>query len=378
MRLAIHTAENEYGEFVMRRSPYLITGASGFFGRHLIAALREAGEPTPLALVRDEAAWDMIDWQRQSGPVPGIAGVVGDVGGWDGDPRLQDVGGVFHLAGVVKHSRRDTAEMWQTNVAGTLNMVRFAAARRCRMVYVSTSGTVGCFTRPEETADEDAPFCETRVSHGPYYMSKIAAEKAARDLADELGVTLVIVRPPVLLGPGDHKYRSSSNILRLLRGKLPFMLKGGMHFIDVRDAADALVAAMRIDAPRPVYHLNGTASTLVEFFQMCADVSGDKLPKLHLHPRLLAGLAKANQLLGDAALHLLPDPVVTEMAAHYWGLTSRYANLDLGYQSRPPHQTLSDAIAWLRQEHPALRGAPHFAAPVAPAAGFASQPQNLH
>ena len=67
-------------------------------------------------------------------------------------------------------------------------MVRLAARHRCRLVLVSTSGTVGCFRHPDATADEEAPYCEREVARWPYYNSKIQAEQTARKLADELGV----------------------------------------------------------------------------------------------------------------------------------------------------------------------------------------------
>jgi dihydroflavonol-4-reductase len=336
-------------------SRYLITGASGFLGRHLLAALKEQ-EPqaTPLALVRDPKAWAATDWQQALGPVEAVAGGIDEIDSWSDSPQLDGLAGIYHLAGVVHHSRHDAAAMIRTNVDGTLNMVRLAAARRCRLIVISTSGTVGCFADPTASADEDAPFAEATVGDWPYYQSKITAEKAARALADEWGVEMVIIRPPVLLGPGDHRFRSTGNVIRLLRGRLPFMLRGGMHFVDIRDVATALVRAMAHPSPRPVYHLAGLASSLADFFRLTAKVAGVPVTRLQLPPALLRVLARANQKLGKNALSLLPDPVVIEMAAHYWGIHSRYASTDLGYASRAPEETLADTVAWLRQHHPQL------------------------
>ena len=44
--------------------------------------------------------------------------------------------------------------------------------------------------------------------------------------------------------------------------------------------------------------------------------------------------------------HLLPDPVVVEMAAHHWGARSLHAATDLGYKPRDPSETLRDTIDW--------------------------------
>lgn len=331
--------------------PYLLTGASGFAGRHLLGT-REIGEPV-LALLRDPQAWSREDWTAELENVDLVRGGIGDTRDWSGGlPRLA---GIFHFAALVRHSRRNADEVYATNVEGTLNMVRLAAEHGCRMVMLSTSGVVGCFDNPDEVADETAPFCEDRVSGWPYYDSKIVAERRARQLADELGVELVFIRPPVLLGPGDHRFRSTSNILRMLRGKLPALIDGGMHFIDVRDAMQATWQAMRIPHVRPIYHFAGCSTSIREFFAMVEAVSGVRAPRLVLPQGLAHGIASLDEWLGvklrGEPFHFFVDPVVVEMAACYWGLSSLYARRELGYASRDPMATLQDTVDWIRAHH---------------------------
>jgi nucleoside-diphosphate-sugar epimerase len=162
-------------------------------------------------------------------------------------------------------------------------------------------------------------------------------------------VELVIVRPPVLLGPGDHRFRSTNYVTRLLRGRVPFVIRGGMHFADVRDAATALLRAMLRPTIRPVYHLPGTVSSIQEFLERTATIAGTRSPRLVLPYRLAWSLARLTAPLG-----ILPDPVVIEMAAHYWGMQSRYAEPDLDYRSRASQETLTDTVTWLMANHPAL------------------------
>ena len=56
----------------------------------------------------------------------------------------------------------------------------------------------------------------------------------------------------------------------------------------------------------------------------------------------------------------IPDPVITEMAGCYWGLSSLWSKDDLGYQTRDPRQTLVDTADWLKRNHPALSGQDRF------------------
>lgn len=332
---------------------FLITGATGFLGRHVIqAARREIPGIRLLALVRDTGATTPLDYMDG---VELIDGSPLETVRWENDPRLDNIGGIIHLAAEVKHSRTGTGRMIRLNVDGTIAMVRLAAAKRCRMLYASTSGVVGCSRDPGHAPDEDAPYCDAVVSDWPYYASKIKAEREARALAESLGAELVIFRPPVLLGPGDHRFRSTGNILRLLRGRLPFIIEGTIHYVDVRDAAEAMVRALVHPHPGPVYHLTGSNSSLEEFFTLVAHEA--KLPTSWriLPAKLLWYLASLNQLT-RLRLHLVPDPVVLEMAQHHWGLSSRHAEADLGYRSRDPRETVFDTIKWIRSNRPDVRG----------------------
>jgi len=340
--------------------PLLVTGASGFVGRHLLEANAGRTAPRPvLALVRDPAEWEAAGWTRGVGDVRLVRGALPASEAWDA--ALPPLAAIAHLAAVVRHSRHRPEDMLRTNVEGTLAMVRLAAAHRCRLVVASTSGTVACFRSPHESADEKARYCDDVVGRWPYYASKIEMERRARALADELGVDLVFVRPPILLGPGDHRFRSTGTVLKALQRKMPIMIRGGIAYTDVRDVAQALLAALERPAAQPVYHLPGHACGIEEFFALVEEVSGVPGPPLKLPyrpARLLAGLVEGlgGRLLGEPP-HLLPDPVLVEMAAHYWAVRSLFAESELGYRIRDRRETIRDTVEWLRANHPALRDA---------------------
>lgn len=319
--------------------PWLITGATGFLGRHVLEQL--APSASVLALVRDRDEWHQLEWPRSLSQVTPVRGDVTAPG-----IETPALGGILHLAAYVGHRPAEAERVMRTNVDGTLTMVRLAARHRCRMIFVSTSGTVGCFRDPDRIAFEEAPFCEDEVRRWPYYRSKIEAERSGRALADRLGVELVIARPPILLGPGDHRHRSTGHVKRLLDGRVPFVIHGGMHFADVRDAATALIRLMRLPEPRPVYHLPGTQCSIEAFYRQIAELAEVRPPRRTIPYRMAWTAATVASKLH---LHLLPEPTLVEMAAHFWGLGSRYAEAELGYQTRPGIETLRDTIQWLRE-----------------------------
>ncbi len=353
----------------MAERTYLITGATGFLGRHLIHQLSQQENTRILALVRSEKSWHDQDWTSGLN-VELVIGSVTCSDEWRDDPRLTHLDGIFHLAAVIRHTRQNPDEMFETNVGGLLQMIRLAAHHQCRLIFMSTSGTVGCFRSPKKWADESSSYAMSQVRRWPYYQSKIQAEEQGRALATKMGVELLIMRPPVLLGPGDHRLRASGHIYRMLRGKLPFTLKGGMHFVDIRDVTQAIIKAMQLKQVRPLYHFTGTECTIPDFFKMVEEVSGVARPRFALYPqaaRWFAVLTQQIEKVLPAREHpILPDPVVWEIASKYWGLRSTHTKEDLGYQTRDPRQTMRDTVEWLRTNMPDLKAQSQAAASQQP------------
>ena len=112
-------------------------------------------------------------------------------------------------------------------------------------------------------------------------------------------------------------------------------------------AAALEVSTVTYSTPRPVYHVEGTVCSIEEFFGMVSEVSGVPPPRWLLPYRPAWLLARALE-----RLHLLPDPVVVEMASRYWGARSLHAGSDLGYKARDPRETLRDTVSWLRDHAP--------------------------
>ncbi|CAI7799230.1 unnamed protein product [Closterium sp. NIES-54] len=259
---------------------------------------------------------------------------------------LQGTSGLFHLAGVVIHSRAATSappqqqqqhptptstpqpsstaqhpSLDQTTVDGTLAVLEAALkAGVKRIVYASTSGTVGAFTDSRQVASDDSPYAREVVGGWPYYRAKIEAEERARGYAEQHGLELVCMRPTLILGPGDYRLSSCRTVLDIMERRIPFVPHGGLSFVDVRDVASAFIAAMQSAAPNTTYLLGAINMTLSNYFHLiarCADVAP---PWLSVPPRVAWALAaiasKLLPLIGQKDPSL--DPVVVEMAQVYW------------------------------------------------------------
>lgn len=171
----------------------LVTGGSGFVGRPLCGELLRQG-------------WQVVAASRSFCQLP--AGVeLATVGTIDGETNwtdaLRGVEVVIHLAARV-HIMRDEAagqlaEFQVINVAGTLNLAKqaFKAGAR-RFVYLSSIKVNGEKTLPgQRFMEEDVP-----APFDAYAISKHDAEVGLRKLAQQTGLEIVIIRPPLIYGAG--------------------------------------------------------------------------------------------------------------------------------------------------------------------------------
>lgn len=169
----------------------LVTGATGFVGRALCRTLADKGYALRAA-TRGNAAMDGC-----------VCLPVGDIdGGTDWSSALAGVGCVVHLAArvhVMRESAADPlAEFHRTNVAGTQRLALAAAqAGVRRLVFLSSVKVNGEATTASPFAESDTP-----APADPYGISKWEAENALRGVAGEMGLEIVILRPPLIYGPG--------------------------------------------------------------------------------------------------------------------------------------------------------------------------------
>jgi nucleoside-diphosphate-sugar epimerase len=223
-------------------SRILITGASGFVGRALIPVLAPRHR---LVLAQRRAV-------GQSAIADAEQRVVGDIGPeTDWSQALRGIDAVVHLAAYVHvdDARADPALAMRVNCAGTRRLAE--AARRAginRFVYLSSVKVNG-------EASDDAPFREDDAPHpeGAYACSKWAAEQALTALVTEgapesTATEIVILRPPLVYGPGAKANLRALVRLCLLGLPLPFgAIDNRRSLIYSGNLADAISRVL--DAP---------------------------------------------------------------------------------------------------------------------------------
>jgi NAD dependent epimerase/dehydratase len=189
----------------------LVTGADGFIGSHLTAALLEAGaEVTALAFYD---AFDGYGWLSELDPAQGaLRQVRGDIR--DADQVRALVRGqqtVFHLAALISipYSYEAPSSYVATNVQGTLNVL--SAARDAgvgRVIHTSTSEVYG--TARSTPITESHPL----QTQSPYAASKAAGDLMADAFYRSFGVPVVILRPFNTFGPRQSERAVISSVIR--------------------------------------------------------------------------------------------------------------------------------------------------------------------
>lgn len=171
----------------------LISGASGFIGNPLCAELFRQGQSV-------RAAMRSVNSQTENVEAVSIGEINHET---DWADALLDVKTVIHLAARV-HVMKDNStdplgEFRKVNFEGTWNLARQAAeAGVQRFIFISSikvNGESTLLGQPYTANDQPMPI-------DPYGISKLEAEDALRQLADETGMEVVIIRPPLVYGPG--------------------------------------------------------------------------------------------------------------------------------------------------------------------------------
>lgn len=175
-----------------------ITGAAGFIGSRLVSTLTKKGAIVRSCLRSEPSPTDPI---RNDGTAVFVVGNMGPHTDWS--MALEGTAAVIHTAARV-HILRDTAidpldAFREVNVRGTLRLARQAiAAGVRRFVYISSIKVNGEQTEPGQAfTAEDTP-----APVDPYGISKYEAEQELLNLAAGTQLEVVIVRPPLVYGPG--------------------------------------------------------------------------------------------------------------------------------------------------------------------------------
>lgn len=251
---------------------YVVTGAAGFIGSHLLRALLERGD----AAVGWDAFTDYYDPALKEENARGLPVERRDL--VEDELPLAGVDGVFHLAaqpGVRSFGGVFPVYVRQ-NVLASQRLFEAAAAAGARVVYASSSSVYGdaaSYPTPEEAVPRPL---------SPYGITKLAAEHLAYACARAFGLDAVVLRYFNAYGPGQRPDMAFARMVRALAEGRPFEVFGdgtqSRSFTYVGDVVEASLLAMAQAPTGALYNVGGgVEASVLQAIEVLGSIAGRRL-----------------------------------------------------------------------------------------------------
>ena len=242
-----------------------VTGATGMLGRHIRAALEEAGsQVVPVSrekkTIQKVIGWDLKDWQSFE----------------DLDRIFKDVQAVVHAGAMLPNSQGAYNEgtAFNANVRSSLNLGLWAIERQVPIVYVS--GAIVYKNQEKMYSDENEELGWNELG-GFYGFSKLLGENALTNLRSN-GLRLAVIRPSSIYGFGLPENKMVSNFLNTAKADEIVFLRppvdDRIDFIHAADVSLAILAILKMDAWDTFNIASGNLISAQELAEACVSASG--------------------------------------------------------------------------------------------------------
>jgi len=292
----------------------LVTGGTGFIGAYIIKELVEKGyavrairRSNKLPFFISTDILNKVEW---------VSGDVLDVISLN--EAMQDVDAVIHSAAVVSFDKRDRAQMYNTNVDGTANVVNLSLENGIKkLVHISSISALGR-TATGEKVDEEKKWLNSKLnSH--YGISKNKAEMEVwRGMGE--GLDAVIINPSTVLGFGNW-HDSSCAIFKNSYKGFPWYTRGVNGFVAVEDVAKIAVLLMESNITEERFIINHENWEFRKLFDVIADGFRKKHPKWEATP-FLSSIAwrveRIKSFLKNAKPLLTKETARIALSKTYW------------------------------------------------------------
>ncbi len=322
----------------------VVTGANGFLGSYVVAALLKAGYAVT-GLKRENSSTDEFDLiiqnelglQREAllknftwktADILDIAAL---------DEAFENEEMVFHCAAKVAFKSRERNEMMAINAEGTANVVNACIKKNVKkLIHVSSTSSLGR-TDVDSLISEDTEW-EDNDNNTNYAISKHLGELEVWRGIEE-GLNAVIVNPGIILGYGDWT-KGSCRIFRNIAKGNRFYTKGTNGFVDAKDVANAMLLLANSDIHSQRFLVIGENRTYQSVLNDIALAIHKPSPNIELKKSYQSAFIAVVRVV--AAIHpkssLTPETVCTAMKKHSY--SNAAIQKAIGFKFTP----LADAI----------------------------------
>lgn len=243
------------------------------------------------------------------------------------------------------HEKAD--ELLAIAVRGSQNVLAAAADAGIRRVVLTSSSVVFGYSLEPEIVTGDA-LIDDPGGEPPYVSAKIAQERAALALANELGLEILFACPTVTIGPTASTLGPSNGmILAYLADGMRSTYPGGCNIVSARDVGSAHVLIAEAGSPNEHYIVGSANLCWSDLHREIGRLTGVGGPNYELSPSLAWAAAYVEEILARVERRA---PLSTRNQAHMLG---RYYWYDdkrtraLGYAPAPVSEALVETVSWL-------------------------------
>ncbi len=322
-----------------------MTGGTGFLGAYLLRQLLAEDYGPIRAIYRSSSTFELV--QPFKDQVEWMECDLGDILGLEA--AMENVGRVYHCAGLVSFDPRDRKALFQVNVQGTANVVNASLAADVeKLLHVSSIAAIGR-SRPGQTLNESISW-EPSPYNSRYGQSKQLAEREVwRGQAE--GLSTVIINPSIILGSGLWGH-GPQRFFPLLAKGFPFYPMGNTGLVDVRDVVRMMTGLMNSLIENERFIANAETRDYRDFFNQIAVALEVPPPSRAVRPWMQSLVWRAawiqSRLKGVR-------PFITRETARQSGLKFYFdpgkSQDRLSFEYRPIVETISEtAIAFRKWE----------------------------
>lgn len=325
----------------MSKQKALVTGATGFLGRHLVQYLCKKDYDVQI-LARGSS--DLTPFKDL--PIKVFKGDVTNT--LDLLQATEDKDIVFHLAGLIAYKKSDRKLMEKINVQGTRNVVDACITNNVKkLLHLSSVVTIGASFNKTPMTEED------KYNLGAYdlgyFETKKKAEEIILDAYQEHQLPCYMINPSTIYGEGDATKGSRKTQIKVAKGQFKFYPPGGVNVVYVNDVIESIFKVLERGKPARRYIICGDNLTIKELFEIIAEEAGVAKPNIPI-PRLFL---KSLGLLGDCMkafgkeTSLSSETAVTSSLYHWFDCTR--AKKELGFQPTPSRVAIAESISWMKR-----------------------------
>jgi dihydroflavonol-4-reductase len=325
----------------------IVTGANGFLGSYVVAALLQKGH-TVIGLKRADASTQMFDKilkydlkEQYSALVQNFKWEAADILDITTLDEVLTAGEtVFHCAAKVAFNQKEHEVMMAVNVEGTANVVNACLKNGVKqLVYVSSTAALGR-TDHEALIDEQTEW-EDSDHNTQYAVSKHLAELEVWRGIEE-GLNASIVNPGIIMGYGDSQ-KGSCRLFRNVAKGMRFYTNGVNGFVDVRDVAKVMLTLAEKELWGQRFVLvseNLSYRTLLNSIAAALQVAAPNIELSASYKKLFLMLVRL-QLFFNPRATITPETVRTSLKKHYYN-SAKILNA-IGFTFLPLAETIKTA-----------------------------------